>query len=169
MDRTQSLKQSDTARYAPWKRATLIACMQAFFAAGCGDGAQQSNTGPDGSDTSSLVGGWSGINDMVVDGPKEFCFVFCANGRYFSGDNTQGCTQGTGDFDTYLTYQVEGEQIRLSDAAGEIGVMSAERVDADHATFRTDSSGQTYVFEMTRVVDTVPECTSDGVSLRPRG
>jgi hypothetical protein len=142
-------------------RAALVALATAL--AGCGD--DEDEIAPA---SQSLIGAWSGLNSQSEGVEKEYCFVFCKNGRYLNDDNTNECTElvvASG----YLHYSIAAQRITFSDAAGEVGTMGFA-VAGDNAALTVPAdAGATFVFSVSRVAPGHELCDSDQVGLRPRG
>ena len=114
--------------------------------------------------SSPFIGAWSGVQS---DG-KDYCVIFCENGRYFGADQTRGCTDlADTDFSTYLQHAIQGNRVTLSDAAGQIGVMTGE-FSGNHATFTGTWEGGSLTYSMDKVSAAHELCESPAATLRPR-
>ncbi len=137
----------------------LIVGLLGLGAASCDDesasgGVEQTSA----SGQAALVGAWYGNEPSFPDGDQ--CFIFCENGRLFSGDRP--CTDTTaGDFSQYLTYSVDGQSFEAR--APEGAFLTGEfAIAADTASITLRIGDAVHVFApMTRTAKTSPLCDDD--------
>ena len=89
----------------------LLASLLALTLLGCGG--NDDDDSEDGPYKGILIGAWSGTSSEPEGHEKEYCSVFCGDRRYFSNDNTDGCTRKLGENSTYLLYRIEGNLSRI--------------------------------------------------------
>jgi hypothetical protein len=117
-----------------------------------GDGGETPASGQ-----AALVGAWYGDGPDFPDGDQ--CFIFCENGRFFTGDRP--CTDTTaGDFSQYLTYRVNGQNFEALAPEG-LFLTGHFAVTRDTASITLRIGDAEYVFApMTRTAPTSPLCDS---------
>jgi len=105
----------------------------------------------------ALVGAWYGNGPDFPDGDQ--CFIFCENGRFFSGDRP--CTDTTaGDFSQYLTYSVNGRSFEALAPEGPF-LTGQFAVTGDTGSITLRMGGAYHVFSpMARTATTSPLCDS---------
>lgn len=137
-------------------RLRVLAAVVVLLSAACsgprGSGGDDDDDGAGG----PLVGAWYGTGPDFPDG--ALCFIFCDNGRFFSGDST--CDQtDRGDFQCYSRYTTAGD-VATVDIDGDELTIEAD-ISADSATFTIETIGD---LEFERVDSSSPLCESETVS-----
>jgi len=121
-----------------------------------GDGGN-GGSGGSGNAASTIVAAWEGVS-----GPKEYCSVFCDNGRAVADDNAASCLELSTSF--YMAYEVQGDEVVYSDDQGEV-LRRPFVLTASELTMMVDA----YAVTFQRAGDSHPLCSDETLPIRQRG